>query len=149
MINWNLISKIIEKLCLEIKIPDLDQLVKNEEDVTIHFVESLYTCLTGKELQPEVPESEFMDTEDGLIFLTHHEEKKSNLSSNTEVEETKTLTSIPSKHSFESTTQIVTEKVQKPMPQSLQDEPLHGVKIKEIKIRPLNISVAELRRKLS
>lgn len=153
-----MISKILVELDLDILIPELDQLVKNQFSVTEMFMENLYNLLNEKQkdiikIKHCKQDTLKLESKENFELLKQspiEEHKDPNQTSSTPpkstsnpIEEHKSILkppSTPSKPQFPAK--------QHPIPQSLSTSPLHQVKIKSIEVKPLKISVKDLRKRM-
>lgn len=126
----------------------MDSLINNENNSTIEFVKQVYTLLTERTLMPPIKVYDTESQEQQSLLLKEREMVKLPQSNygDQEMEESKQEHSIM-KESAKSPQKslAITKGPQRTIPQTLELDSYKAVEVKEIQIKAINQSVAQIR----
>lgn len=149
--NWRLLMTFFKRRGLPIIIKDMDSLIKNENNSTIEFVKQVYTLLTERVLMPPIKVYDNENQEQQSLLLKEREMVK--LPQNEldmgehDLEESKQDQSALKESTSKSPQKslAITKGPQRTIPQTLELDSYKAVEVKEIQIKAINQSVAQIR----
>ena len=149
--NWKLLIEFFKRRGLPIVIKDIDSLILNENNSTIEFVKQVYTLLTERALMPPIKVYDTENQEQQSLLLKEREMVK--LPQNDldmvdqEQEESKQEQSVLKESTSRSPQKslAITKGPQRTIPQTLELESYKAIEVKEIQIKQINQSVAQIR----
>jgi len=149
--NWKLLMQFFKRRGLPIIIKDVDSLINNENNSTIEFVKQVYTLLTERALMPPIKVYDTENQEQQSLLLKEREMVK--LPQNDldiidqDQEESKQDHSMMKESTSKSPQKslAITKGPQRTIPQTLELDSYKAVEVKEIQIKAINQSVAQIR----
>ncbi|CAI2385623.1 unnamed protein product [Moneuplotes crassus] len=149
--NWQQLMVFFKRRGLPIVIKDIDSLINNENNSTIEFVKQVYTLLTERALMPPIKVYDTDSNEQQSLLLKEREMVK--LPKNDidafepDQEDTKMEHSIMKESTSRSPQKslAITKGPQRTIPQTLELDSYKAVEVKDIQIKAINQSVAQIR----
>ena len=149
--NWKLLMEFFKRRGLPIVIKDPDSLINNDNNSTIEFVKQVYTLLTERALMPPIKVYDTENQEQQSLLLKEREMVKlpqndldimdqDNEESKQEQSVLKESTSRSPQKSL-----AITKGPQRTIPQTLELDSYKAIEVKEIQIKQINQSVAQIR----
>lgn len=149
--NWKQLMDFFKRRGLPIIIQNVDSLINNTNNSTIEFVKQVYTLLTERALMPPIKVYDTENQEQQSLLLKEREMVKlpqNDLDmASQEHEETKQEQSILKESTSRSPQKslAITKGPQRTIPQTLELDSYKAVEVKDIQIKAINQSVAQIR----
>ena len=150
--NWILLTQFFKRRGLPIIIKDMDSLILNENNSTIEFVKQVYTLLTERALMPPIKVYDTENQDQQSLLLKDREivklpDNELDIAGDQEQEESKQEQSIMKESTSKSPQKslAITKGPQRTIPQTLELDSYKAVEVKEIQIKAINQSVAQIR----
>ena len=149
--NWKQLMDFFKRRGLPIIIKDVDSLILNENNSTIEFVKQVYTLLTERALMPPIKVYDTDNQEQQSLLLKEREMVK--LPQNDvdfleqEHDDSKQEQSMMKESTSRSPQKslAITKGPQRTIPQTLELDSYKAVEVKDIQIKAINQSVAQIR----
>ncbi|CAI2385624.1 unnamed protein product [Moneuplotes crassus] len=149
--NWNQLIEFFKRRGLPIVIKDIDSLINNDNNSTIEFVKQVYTLLTERALMPPIKVYDTDAQEQQSLLLKEREMVKLPRNDldvfDPDQEDTKQEQSIMKESTSRSPQKslAITKGPQRTIPQTLELDSYKAVEVKDIQIKAINQSVAQIR----
>lgn len=149
--NWKQLMEFFKRRGLPIIIKDVDSLILNENNSTIEFLKQVYTLLTERALMPPIKVYDTENHEQQSLLMKEREMVK--LPQNDldtfepDHDDTKQEQSIMKESNSRSPQKslAITKGPQRTIPQTLELDSYKAVEVKDIQIKAINQSVAQIR----